>query len=261
MTAHLSFSTCAANSNNNNNSEVCFLPNPTGREEKRTRLVIVSASGSKRESCFSSFIAKPVVCAYVGHRYKAHRTWHITRPSPRMSVYWIAGRSAPDFPYPSHRDAATLACRDWRLSLKAAWEPGYARLFRFQHKIYILAQRGLQGRLVVSSTIPLPIFWATHRQQCCCSTVGEERLAESRHEVEKDQGKEDSKMAWLRVSCRTVVCMCHGLNHMSPFLDLSQEESDMEQVRKMHEVAQYSYCTHASMHIGQRGGTRIDWTS
>ena len=60
LTAHLL--RCAAN-NNNNNIEVCLCPNPTGRKEKRTRLVIVSTSGSKKN--FSSFTAKPVVCAYV----------------------------------------------------------------------------------------------------------------------------------------------------------------------------------------------------
>lgn len=55
--------------------------------------------------------------------------------------------------------------------------------------------------------------------------------------------------------------MCHGQKYMSPLPDLSREESDLEQVRKMHEVAQYSYCTRASMHTGQKRGTRIDWMS
>jgi hypothetical protein len=41
-----------------------------------------------------------------------------------MPVNWTAGISAPDFPYPSHRDATILACRDWHLVLKTAWNQG-----------------------------------------------------------------------------------------------------------------------------------------
>jgi hypothetical protein len=41
-----------------------------------------------------------------------------------MPVDWTAGISAPDFPYPSHRDATILACRDWHLVPKAAWNQG-----------------------------------------------------------------------------------------------------------------------------------------
>jgi hypothetical protein len=69
-----------------------------------------------------------------------------------MFVDWTAGIGAPDFPYPNPWNPATLACRDWHLIPKAAWEPGYARLFRFHQKICILAQGALKGRLVGSLT-------------------------------------------------------------------------------------------------------------
>jgi hypothetical protein len=151
-----------------------------------------------------------------------------------MPVDWTAGISAPDFPYPSHWNPATLACRDWHTMPRAAWKPGYARLIRF-HQRYAVLPKGHSKDELLSPR--LPTLWTTHRQQCCCLTVGEEKLVKYRHEAKQEEGKQDSTMASLRGICRTVVCMCHGLKYMSPLPDLSQELRGIGQVRKMHEVA------------------------
>jgi hypothetical protein len=66
-----------------------------------------------------------------------------------MPVDWIAVISAPDFPYPSHRNATILSCRDWRLVPKAAWNQGMLGYLALIGRYATLSKGDLKDELVV----------------------------------------------------------------------------------------------------------------
>lgn len=70
--------------------------------------------------------------------------------------------SGPDFPYPSHWDAATLACRDWRLSLRLHGNQGMLGYIASSTGHAFLPKGNLKDEIL---SLRLPTFGMIHRQQ------------------------------------------------------------------------------------------------